>query len=71
MKKLYAALSTLALLFSLPSFAGDLANKAQDRDQKSKEHGDTKEKQRKDIVSAREIPFEKSESPHCIGGGGG
>lgn len=71
MKKLYAAFSTLALLFSLPSVAGSLAEKAQSREKEAKEYKDVLEKQEKDRISIKEAPSEKSESPHCFGGGGG
>lgn len=66
MKKLYSALSSIALLFSLPALAGPLAEKACDEAVEQ----DSIEQQEQDTVTIEITPEESAESPICRGGGG-
>lgn len=67
MKKIYSALSTIALLLSLPAVAAPLAEKATEPKIKERE---TKEKALKDKVTIEKVAPKSSESPVCRGGGG-
>jgi hypothetical protein len=67
MKKIYAALSTLALLFSLPSLANDLID-LEKNNEPSKEQAESKSEKDKILVKDGAT---KAEAPQCgIGGGG-
>lgn len=66
MKKIYSALSSIALLFSLPALAGPLAEKSIEP-KSAKE--DNRERSEKDSINAEKTPKLEASSPLCRTGG--